>query len=64
MLQFNLATMDMALFSRRRGLQKHIWPMLTAKIKVGNRFIQFNKQATHMLRVWMHTHLMFKEHEN
>jgi hypothetical protein len=59
-----MAKMDMALFTRRRGLQKHTWPTLAAKIKVGNGLIQFNKQATHMLGVWMHAHLMFKEHEN
>jgi hypothetical protein len=59
-----MAKKDTALFTRRRGPLKHIWPTLAAMITVGNRFIQFNKQATHMQGVWIHTHLMFKEHEN
>jgi len=63
-LQFDTAKTEAALFPRRQGHKKHLWPMLTAKIKVGNGFIQFNTEATRRLGVWMDAHLTFKEHHN
>jgi len=56
--------MEVALFTRRRGLRKHLRPKQTAKIKVGNESIRFNAQATRWLGVWMDAHLTFKEHHN
>ena len=63
-LHFDIAKMDAPLFTRKRGHKKHLWPKLTAKITVGNGFIQFNKEATHWLGVWMAAHLTWKEHHN
>ena len=63
-LQFDTAMKDVALFTRRGGHQKHPWPVLSTKIKVGNGFIRFNKEATRRLGVWMDIHLTFKEHHN
>ena len=37
---------------------------LTAKIRDGDGFIQFNTQATSWLGVWMHAHLTFEEQHN
>jgi len=42
----------------------HLWPKLTAKIKVGDGFVLFNKEATRWLGVWMDAHLTFKKHHN
>jgi len=56
--------MEAALFTRRRGHKKHLWPTLTAKIRVGDGFIRFNRQATRWLGVWMDVHLTLKEHHN
>jgi len=39
-------------------------PKLTAKIKVGNGFVRFNREATRWLGVGMDAHLTFKEHHN
>jgi len=63
-LHLDIAEMEAALFTCRRGHKKHLWPKLTAKIKVRNGFIQFNKEATHWLGVWMAAHLTWKEHHN
>jgi hypothetical protein len=63
-LQFDTVKTDAALFTRRRGHKTHLRPKLTAKIKVGNGFILFNKEATLWLGVWMDAHLTFKEHHN
>jgi hypothetical protein len=60
-LQFNTAKTEAALFTRRRGYTKHLWPKLTAKIRVGNGTIQLNTQATRWLGVRMDAHLAFKE---
>jgi len=38
-LQFDTAKTEAALFIPRRGHKEHLWPKLTAKIKVGNRFV-------------------------
>jgi len=54
--------MEAALLTRRKGHKQHLWPNLTATIKVGNGFIQFNREATRWLGVWLDTHLTFKEH--
>jgi len=63
-LQFDTAKTEAALFTRRKGRKKHLRPKLTSKIKVGNSFIRFNKEATEWLGVWMDAHLTFKEHHN
>ena len=63
-LQFNTGKTEAALFTHRRGHKKHLRPKLTAKIKVGDGFFQFNKEATWWLGVWMDAHLTFKEHHN
>jgi len=63
-LQFDTAKTEAALFTRKRGHKKHLRPKLTAKIKVGDGFVRFNKQATRWLGVWMDAHLMFKEYHN
>jgi hypothetical protein len=61
-LQFDPAKTEAALFTCRRRHRKHLRPKLTANIRVGNRSIQFNTQATLWLGVWMDTHLTFTEH--
>jgi len=61
---FDTAKTDAALFTRRRGHKQHLQLKLTAKIRVGDSFIQFNKEATRRLGVWMDVHLTFKEHHN
>jgi hypothetical protein len=63
-LQFDTAKTEAALFTRRRGHKKHLRPTLTAKIKVGDAFVRFNKEATRWLGVWMDAHQTFKEHHN
>jgi hypothetical protein len=63
-LQFDTAKTEAALFTRRRGHKKHLRPKLTAKIKVGNGFVQFNEEVTRWLGVSMDALLMFKEHHN
>jgi hypothetical protein len=63
-LQFHTAKTEAALFTHRRGHKKHPQPKLTAKIRVGDGFIRFNKEATRWLGVWMDAHLTFKEHHN
>jgi len=45
-LQLNTAKTEAALFTHRRGHKKHLQPKLTAKIKVGDGFVRFNKEAT------------------
>jgi hypothetical protein len=45
-LQFDTSNTDAVLFTRRRGHKKPLWPKLTAKIRVGDGFIRFNRQAT------------------
>jgi len=56
-LQFDTAKTEAALFTRRRGHKKHLWPKLTAKIKVGNGFVLFNKESTQWVGVWIDAHL-------
>jgi hypothetical protein len=56
--------MEAALFTRRRGNKKHHQLKLTAKRRVGDGLIPFNKNATRRLGVWMDTHMTFKEHHN
>jgi len=63
-LQFYTAKMEAALFTRRRGHKKHLRPKFRAKLKVGDGFVRFNKEATPWLGVWMDAHLTFKEHHN
>jgi hypothetical protein len=63
-LQFDTAKTEAALFTRRRGHKKYLRPKLTAKIRVGDRFIRFNRQATRWLGVWMDAHLTLNEHHN
>jgi len=63
-LQFDNAKTEAALFTRRRGHRKHLWPQRTAKIRVGSGVIQFNTQATRWLGIWMDAHIMFKEPHN
>jgi hypothetical protein len=62
--QFDTAKTEAALFTLRRGHKNHLWPKFTAKIKVGNDVVQFIKEATRWLGVWMDAHLTFKEHHN
>jgi hypothetical protein len=62
--QFDPAKSQAALFTRRRGHMKNLQPKLTFKIKVVNGFVQFKKEATSSLGVWMDAHLTFKEHHN
>jgi hypothetical protein len=50
-LQFDTAKTDAALFTDRRGHKKHLCPKLTTKIKVGDGFVRFNKEATWWLGV-------------
>jgi len=45
-LQFNTAKTEAALFTHWRDHKKHLRLKLTAKIKVGNGFVQFNQDAT------------------
>jgi hypothetical protein len=63
-LQFDTAKMEAAQFTRRRGHKKHLRPILTAEIRVGTCFIQFNRQSTRWLGVWMNVHMTLKEHHN
>jgi hypothetical protein len=63
-LQFDSAMKKAALFTQRIGHKKHLRPKLTAKIKVGDGFVRFNKEATRWLGAWMDAHLMFKKHYN
>jgi len=63
-IQFDTVKTEAALYMRRRGHKKHLRPQLTPKIKVGNGFIWFNKQATRWLRVRMDVHQVFKVHHN
>jgi hypothetical protein len=63
-LQFDSAKKKAALFTRRIGHKNHLRPKLTAKIKVGDGFVRFNKEATRWLGVWMDAHLTFKKHYN
>jgi len=63
-LQFDTATPEAALFTCRRGHERHLQPQLTAKIEVGEGFIRFNREATHWLGVWMNAHPTLEEHHN
>jgi hypothetical protein len=63
-LQLDTAKTEAALSTRRRGHKKHLRPKLMAKIKVGDAFVRFNKEATGWLGVWMDAHLTFTEHHN
>jgi hypothetical protein len=45
-LQFDTAKTEAALFTRRRGHRKHLWPKRTAKIRVRNESLWFNTQVT------------------
>jgi hypothetical protein len=63
-LQFDTAKTEAALFTRRRGHKKHLRPKLPAKIRVGNGFVRFYREATRWLGVWMDAHLTFKEHQS
>jgi len=45
-LLFDTTKTEAALFTCRRGQKTHLRPKLTAKIKVGNGFARFNKEAT------------------
>ena len=58
------AKTEAALFTRIRGHRKHHQPLLSAKIRVWNRFIRFNTQVICWLGGWMDAHLTFKEHQN
>jgi len=62
--EFDTANTKAAHFTRRHGHKKHLRPTLTAKIRVGNGFVRFNKEATRWLGVWMDAHLTIKEHHN
>jgi len=62
--QFDTAQMEAALFMRRRGHKKLLRPMLTAYIKVRNRFIRINKEPTRWQGVWTDAHLTLQEHPN
>jgi len=63
-LQVDTAKTEAALFTCRRGHKKHLQPKLTAKIKVGNSFVRFNKEATRWLGVGMDANLTFKHQQN
>jgi len=63
-LQFDTAKTEAALFTRKQGQKKHLRLEPTARIKVGNGFIRFNKEATRWLGIWMDVNLIFKEHHN
>jgi len=63
-LPFNTTKTEGALFTCRRDHTKLIRQKLTAKIKVRNGYIQFNKHAPHWLGIWMEAHLRFKQHYN
>jgi hypothetical protein len=45
-LEFDTAKTEAALFTCRRRHKKHLHPKQTAKIRVGNGFVRFNKEAT------------------
>jgi len=61
-LHFDTAHTETAPFTPSPGHKKHLRPKLTAKIRVGDRFIWFNRQATHWLGVSIDPHLTLKEH--
>jgi len=63
-LEFDTAKTKAALFTRRRGHKKHLRLKLTAKVRVGNGFVRFNREATRWLGVWVDAHLTLKEHHN
>jgi hypothetical protein len=63
-LQFDTAKTEAARFTRRRGHKKHLRAKLTAKIRVGDGFIRFNRQAIRWIGIWMDAHLTLKEHHN
>jgi len=63
-LQFDTTKTDAALFTHSQGHKKHLRPKLTAKLWVSEGFIQFNRQATCWLGIWMDMHLMVNEHHN
>jgi hypothetical protein len=63
-LQFDTAKTEAALFTCRRGHKNHLRLKLTAKIKVADGFVRFNKDVTRWLGVWMDAHPTFKENHN
>jgi len=54
-LEIDTAETEAALFTRMRGHKGHLRPKLAAKIRVGNGFIKFNKDATRWLGVVLAT---------
>jgi len=58
-LQFDTAETEGALFTRRLGHKKHLRVKLSVKIRVGNGFVRFDREATRCLGVLMDAHLMF-----
>jgi hypothetical protein len=63
-VKFDTAKTDAAHFTPRRGHKKHLHPELTAKLRVGNRFVRINRETTRWLGFWMDPHLSIKEHHN
>ena len=63
-LEFDTANTESALFTRRRGHKNYLRPKLTAKTRVGNGFVRFNREATRFLGVWMDVHRTVKKHHN
>jgi len=61
---FDSAKMEVALFLHRGGRPNHLRPKPSAKIRVGEGVISFNKRATTWLGIWMDAHLTFKEQHN
>jgi len=63
-MECDTAKTEAGLFTPGRGHMKHLSPRPTARIRVGNGFVRFNREATRWLGVWMDAHLTFKEHHN
>jgi hypothetical protein len=63
-LLFDTTDPQAPLFTRRRAYKKHLWPKLTAKIKVHEEFIMLHRLATSWVGVWIDVQLTVKEHYN
>jgi hypothetical protein len=63
-LQLNSAKTEAARFTLRRGDKKQLQQKLTARIRVGDSLIRFNREATWWLGILSDPLLTLKEHSN
>jgi len=57
--QFDIEKTEMILFTRKRNNKE---PKMKAKIRVGNHEVQYNKEATRWLGVWLDSMLTLNDH--